>query len=105
MTPIAKLFIASIIGILLRTVAPYIEAALKQIKETGEVPPFDAQKFWLPPTAAFLLGFLQYGILMLTSPGMIEDLALLPFVVIVLAIYGEQSVVRLAQKFVSTLSK
>jgi len=103
MTPTAKLLLASIVGILLRTVAPYLEAALKQIKETGEIPSFDVRKFWLPPTAAFLLGFLQYGVVALTSPGMMEDLSQMPFFAIILAVYGEQSVVRLAQKFVGTL--
>lgn len=97
-------FLAVLLGLLMRTGLPLLDAILARMKNTGEWPVFE-RKYLIPPLAAFLLNLLAFVVTLLTSPGFFGEIGALGFVVAVLVGYGGQGFVRDMQKIAATVSR
>lgn len=97
-------FVGVLLGLLMRTGLPLLDAILNKMKGTGEWPTFE-RKYLVPPLAAFLLNLLAFLVTLLTSPGFFGEIGALGFVVAVLVGYGGQGFVRDMQKITGTVSR
>jgi len=97
--PAAMPFLAVLLGIVLRTLVPFISKALESMQQTGEWPSFERQ-YLLPPLAAMALDVVWFAVALLTQPGYVGEVRGLGFVIAVAAGYGGQGFIRDVQKLV-----
>jgi len=97
-------FLAVLLGVVLRTVVPFLQKALEQMRDTGEWPVFEPQ-YLVPPLAMLLLDVMAFCVALVTQPGLAQDISGLGFVVAVAAGYGGQGFVRDVQKFVMVVGR
>ena len=85
-------------GIVLRTVLPYVRAALFYMRDNADWPKFEP-KFWIPPLATFGIDLIAFLLGLLIEPEITHGFASMHWTALVLIGIGGQEVTREIQRW------
>lgn len=91
-------FLVILGGIFLRTVLPFVRAALFYMRDNGDWPKFE-KKFWIPPLATFLIDLIAFGLGLLLDPDITKGFYELHWTALVLIGIGGQETAREIQRW------